>query len=314
MSKVAVLIPCYNEAQTIRKVVEDYRTTLGTDATVYVYDNNSADDSAAIAREAGAVVRFEHVQGKANVMRRMFREIDADCYVMVDGDDTYPPDDVPRMIDMVLNQGYDLVLGDRLSSSYFSENKRAMHGFGNRLVRFLVNGFFDGKLTDIMTGLRVMSRPFVKTLPLLSNAFEIETEMSVHALHHSFAVASVPIEYRDRPTGSVSKLHTVRDGFKVLFSICKMLCDYKPIFFSSICATLLMVLSMLCIVVLRRLWWVNRLLAVVTIIVSLILFFMATTIFCNGFVMAHTERARRREFFCTLAQTNPKAEETSKHE
>lgn len=234
MSKIAVLIPCYNESQTIAKVVSDFRAALPS-ATIYVYDNNSTDGTDEIACTAGAIVRYERRQGKGNVIRTMFREIDADCYVMVDGDDTYPAEDAKKMVLKVLDQGYDMVIGDRLSSTYFTENKRPFHNTGNVLVRKLVNLFFRGNITDIMTGYRAFSPIFVKSFPVLSKGFEIETEMSIHALDKNFSLISVPVGYRDRPAGSTSKLDTFSDGAKVLKTIAKLFKDYKPLpFFGCI--------------------------------------------------------------------------------
>ena len=236
MDKIAILIPCYNEAQTIGKVVADFRAAL-PEATVYVYDNNSADDTAAIARSAGAVVRHESRQGKGNVIRAMFREINAECYLMVDGDDTYPAEDAHAMCDAVLQNGMDMVIGDRLSSTYFTENKRPFHNSGNVLVRQLVNRFFRGNITDIMTGYRAFSYIFVKSFPVLSKGFEIETEMTIHALDKNFRLCSLPVGYRDRPQGSESKLNTFSDGFKVLMTILRLYKDYKPLpFFGLITA------------------------------------------------------------------------------
>ena len=238
MDKIAILIPCYNEAQTIGKVVADFRAAL-PEATVYVYDNNSADDTAAIARSAGAVVRHESRQGKGNVIRAMFREINAECYLMVDGDDTYPAEDARAMCDAVLQNGMDMVIGDRLSSTYFTENKRPFHNSGNVLVRQLVNRFFRGNITDIMTGYRAFSYIFVKSFPVLSKGFEIETEMTIHALDKNFRLCSLPVGYRDRPQGSESKLNTFSDGLKVLMTILRLYKDYKPLpFFGLITAVL----------------------------------------------------------------------------
>ena len=213
MDTIAVLIPCYNEALTIRKVVEDYRRCL-PEAVVYVYDNNSTDDTAAIAAEAGAVVRHEYQQGKGNVIRRMFREIDARCYLMVDGDDTYPAEYAPEMVRLVLDKQADMVVGDRLSATYFTENKRPFHNFGNRLVRWSINALFKSSIRDIMTGYRAFSYQFVKSFPVLSQGFEIETEMSIHAIDKNMRLETVVIQYRDRPEGSESKLNTYSDGFK----------------------------------------------------------------------------------------------------
>lgn len=232
--KIAVLIPCYNESKTIAKVVADYKSAL-PEADIYVYDNNSSDGTDEIARKAGAIVRYERRQGKGNVIRSMFREIDADCYLMIDGDDTYPADNARQMCDFVLQGEVDMVIGDRLSSTYFEENKRPFHNFGNSLVRTLINRLFHSNVKDIMTGYRAFSRCFVKHFPVLSRGFEIETEMTIHALDKNFLLKEVPIKYRDRPEGSVSKLNTYSDGFKVLMTIARLFRDYKPfVFFTSV--------------------------------------------------------------------------------
>lgn len=232
--KIAVLIPCYNESKTIAKVVADYKNAL-PEADVYVYDNNSSDGTDEIARKAGAIVRYERRQGKGNVIRSMFRDIDADCYLMIDGDDTYPADNARQMCDYVLQGGVDMVIGDRLSSTYFEENKRPFHNFGNSLVRTLINRLFHSNVKDIMTGYRAFSRSFVKHFPVLSRGFEIETEMTIHALDKNFLLKELPIKYRDRPEGSLSKLNTYSDGFKVLMTIARLFRDYKPfVFFTSV--------------------------------------------------------------------------------
>lgn len=232
--KIAVLIPCYNESKTIAKVVADYKNAL-PEADVYVYDNNSSDGTDEIARKAGAIVRYERRQGKGNVIRSMFRDIDADCYLMIDGDDTYPADNARQMCDYVLQGGVDMVIGDRLSSTYFEENKRPFHNFGNSLVRTLINRLFHSNVKDIMTGYRAFSRNFVKHFPVLSRGFEIETEMTIHALDKNFLLKELPIKYRDRPEGSLSKLNTYSDGFKVLMTIARLFRDYKPfVFFTSV--------------------------------------------------------------------------------
>lgn len=241
MKKIAVLIPCYNESKTIAKVVADFKNAL-PEADVYVYDNNSSDGTDEIARKAGAIVRYERRQGKGNVIRTMFREIEADCYLMIDGDDTYPADNAREMCDYVLLGGVDMVIGDRLSSTYFEENKRPFHNFGNNLVRTLINRLFHSNVKDIMTGYRAFSRSFVKHFPVLSRGFEIETEMTIHALDKNFLLKEVPIKYRDRPEGSVSKLNTYSDGFKVLMTIARLFRDYKPfVFFSTVFLVCLLV-------------------------------------------------------------------------
>lgn len=237
MSSIAVLIPCYNESVTIKKVIEDYKKAL-PEATIYVYDNNSSDGTDEIARKAGAEVRYEYRKGKGNVIRSMFRDIDADCYLMIDGDDTYPAENARHMVDLVLNKGVDMVIGDRLSSTYFTENKRPFHNLGNRMVRGLINKFFKSNVKDIMTGYRAFSRVFVKSFPVLSKGFEIETEMTIHALDKNFLLEEIPVTYRDRPEGSESKLNTFSDGFKVLKTIANLFRDYRPMtffgFFSAI--------------------------------------------------------------------------------
>lgn len=242
MDKIAVLIPCYNEAKTIKKVVEDFKRIV-PEATIYVYDNNSSDGTDEIARAAGAIVRYEYKQGKGNVIRRMFREIDAHCYIMTDGDDTYPVEPVPEMIDLVLNKKVDMVVGDRLSSTYFTENKRLFHNFGNSLVRKSINTLFKSDIKDIMTGLRAFSYSFVKTFPVLSRGFEIETEMSIHAIDKNMFVENVVIDYRDRIEGSESKLNTYSDGFKVLMTIIRLYRNYKPMRFFSWVSLVLLILS-----------------------------------------------------------------------
>ena len=232
---VVVLVPCYNEEATVSKVVSDFRAAL-PGAAVYVYDNNSTDSTARLAREAGAVVRTEPRQGKGNVIRSMFRDIEADCYVLVDGDDTYPAQSAGQMVRLVLEERADMVVGDRLSSTYAAENKRRFHNAGNELVRRLVNTVFDGSVPDIMTGYRAFSRDFAKTFPILSRGFEIETEMTVHALDKNFVVRSVPVAYRDRPAGSSSKLRTIPDGIRVLRTILSLFKNYRPLRFFSILA------------------------------------------------------------------------------
>lgn len=244
MDKIAVLIPCYNESKTIKKVVEDYKRIL-PEATIYVYDNNSSDGTDEIARKAGAVVRYEYQQGKGNVIRRMFREIDAECYIMTDGDDTYPVEPTPDMAKMVLEQGVDMVVGDRLSSTYFTENKRPFHNFGNSLVRKSINSLFKSDVKDIMTGLRAFSYGFVKTFPVISKGFEIETEMTIHAIDKNMFIKNVVVDYRDRVEGSVSKLNTFSDGFKVIKTIIRLFKDYKPLRFFTTIALVLFVLALI---------------------------------------------------------------------
>jgi len=243
-SKIAVLIPCYNEAPTIEKVVKDYKKAL-PEADIYVYDNNSKDDTDKIAKKAGAIVKYEYRQGKGNVIRSMFRDIDADCYLMIDGDDTYPADNAKEMCDLVLSGRADMVIGDRLSSTYFKENKRPFHNVGNVLVRKLINVLFKNNIKDIMTGYRAFSYEFVKGFPVLSKGFEIETEMTIHAVDKNFKLVEIPVEYRDRPAGSVSKLNTVSDGLRVLKTIAQLFKEYKPVLFFNIIATILFIAGVL---------------------------------------------------------------------
>lgn len=242
MSNIAILIPCYNESQTIEKVIREYREVL-PEADIYVYDNNSTDGTDEIARAAGAIVRYEYRQGKGNVVRSMFRDIDADCYLMIDGDDTYPAENARQMVELVLDKGVDMVIGDRLSSTYFTENKRPFHNSGNRVVRWLINKLFRNDVRDIMTGYRAFSRLFVKTFPVLSKGFEIETELTIHAVDKNFLLEEIPVTYRDRPEGSESKLNTFSDGVKVLGTIASLFREYKPFRFFTAVAVLLWIIA-----------------------------------------------------------------------
>lgn len=242
--KIAVLIPCYNESVTIEKVVKDYKKVL-PEATIYVYDNNSSDNTDKIAKKAGAIVRYEYRQGKGNVIRTMFKEIDALCYLMIDGDDTYSAENAREMCNLILEHKADMVIGDRLSSTYFEENKRPFHNFGNKLVRGLINFLFKSNVKDIMTGYRAFSYEFVKTFPISSKGFEIETEMTIHSLDKNFLLKEVPINYKDRPEGSVSKLNTYKDGFRVLKTIARLFKEYRPMFFFSIVGIIFFILSLI---------------------------------------------------------------------
>ena len=242
--KIAVLIPCYNESKTIEKVVKDYKKAL-PEADIYVYDNNSKDHTDEIAKKAGAIVKYEYRQGKGNVIRSMFRDIDADCYLMIDGDDTYPAENAREMCDLVLNGRADMVIGDRLSSTYFTENKRPFHNFGNRIVRLLINKLFSNHIKDIMTGYRAFSYDFVKGFPVLSKGFEIETEMTIHAVDKNYKLVEIPVTYRDRPEGSVSKLNTYSDGMKVLKTIAVLFKEYKPMGFFGLISLLLVLISLI---------------------------------------------------------------------
>ena len=242
--KIAVLIPCYNEEKTIEKVVKDYKKAL-PDAEVFVYDNNSTDKTSKLAGRAGANVRHEYKQGKGNVIRSMFKDIDADCYLMIDGDDTYPASNAKEMCNLILSKQADMVIGDRISSTYLKENKRIFHNFGNLLVRFLINTLFKSNVRDIMTGYRAFSYEFVKTFPVLSRGFEVETEMTIHALDKNFLIKEIPVEYRDRPEGSVSKLNTFKDGFKVLKTIGRLFKEYKPTIFFGLISLLFFIIALI---------------------------------------------------------------------
>lgn len=247
MDKVAVLIPCYNEELTIGKVVDDFKKSL-PESVIYVYDNNSKDKTAEIAKEHGAVVRYERKQGKGNVMRSMFRDIDAECYILVDGDDTYPAEAAPELVSAVIDKGGDLVIGDRLSSTYFTENKRPFHNSGNVLVKQLINKFFKSDIKDIMTGYRAFSYEFVKTFPVLSQGFEIETEMTIHAIDKNFTLKEIPVQYRDRPEGSVSKLNTYKDGVKVIKTIATLFKEYKPGVFFNLISLILFIIAVILVI------------------------------------------------------------------
>ena len=242
--KIAVLIPCYNEELTIVKVIKDFKKVL-PNADIYVYDNNSIDDSVKLAKSAGAIVRYEIRQGKGNVVRSMFRDIDADCYLMVDADDTYFAKDAKKMCNLVLKDNYDMVVGDRLSSTYFTENKRLFHNFGNRIVRFLINKLFKANITDIMSGYRAFSYEFVKSYPVISKKFEIETEMTIHAIDKNFRIKTIPISYKDRIDGSVSKLNTYKDGMMVIKTIGQLVKEYKPRLFFNSCSFIFLIVSLI---------------------------------------------------------------------
>lgn len=296
MDKIAVLIPCYNEAQTIKKVVTDAKKAL-PEAVIYVYDNNSTDGTDVIAAEAGAVVRYEYMQGKGNVIRRMFREIDALCYVMVDGDDTYPMENAGEMVAAVLERNADMVIGDRLSSTYFQENKRPFHNMGNSLVRASINRLFGSNIQDIMTGYRAFSYEFVKTFPVLSKGFEIETEMTIHAVYNNMQMENVIVDYRDRPEGSVSKLNTYMDGFKVIKTIIQLYKNYKPFGFFTILALLLTILAAVLFVPVfisfLESGLVNRF---PTLIVSGFVELAAVQAFFAGMILSDMAKKNRRDF------------------
>ena len=283
--KIAVLIPCYNESKTIYKVVSDFKKEL-PEADIYVYDNNSTDGTADIAVKAGAILRNEYRQGKGNVIRSMFRDIEADCYLMIDGDDTYPAENARDMVELVLSGKADMVIGDRLSSTYFMENKRPFHNTGNRLVRFLINHLFHSKVNDIMTGYRAFSQVFVKSFPILSHGFEIETEMTIHALDKNFLIREIPVGYRDRPEGSHSKLNTIPDGIKVLRTIFTLFKEYKHfVFFSLISALLWMVSLIMFLPVLAEYFKTGLVPRFPTLIVSGVIAMFATLLWICGVIL-----------------------------
>lgn len=302
--KIAVLIPCYNEAGTVAKVVADYKAAL-PEADIYVYDNNSTDGTDEIARAAGAIVRYERRQGKGNVIRTMFREIDADCYVMADGDDTYPAENAPEMVRLVLEEGADMVIGDRLSATYFTENKRPFHSMGNRLVRGLINLLFHSSVRDIMTGFRAFSPLFVKTFPVLSQGFEIETEMTIHALDKNFCLREIPVSYRDRPEGSVSKLNTVRDGVRVLRMIFLLFRDYRPMAFFGLLGTLFAAVGMGAFLpVLVEYWRIGLVPRFPTLIASVGLLVVAVLFWMVGLILAVINK-KHRQFYELVLNLQP---------
>ncbi|MDD1406410.1 glycosyltransferase family 2 protein [Limosilactobacillus reuteri] len=300
MDKLAVLIPCYNEGKTIKKVVTDCKKAIANipNSEVYVYDNNSTDNTGELAHKAGAIVRHEYMQGKGNVIRRMFREIDAECYIMIDGDDTYPAEEIPKMANYILTKKYDMVVGDRLSSSYFEENKRPFHGIGNKLVRGSINFFFKNDIRDIMTGYRAFSFEFVKSYPVLSRGFEIETEMSIFATVNNLAVKNYIIEYRDRPAGSESKLNTYSDGFKVLRLIFTLYRNYKPFNFYGLLALLLVILSLGFFI--PNVWLpyeaTGKVANMPTLIVCGFCIIAGIISFYSGLILDSIQRKERREF------------------
>lgn len=315
MDKIAVLIPCYNEAKTIGKVVADFRRVL-PEAAVYVYDNNSTDRTEEIAREAGAIVRYERQQGKGNVVRRMFQEIDAESYILVDGDDTYPAEGARALVRGVQEEQADMVVGDRLSSTYFEENKRPFHNFGNSLVRFCINKIFKSDIKDVMTGYRAFSYRFVKTFPVVSRGFEIETEMTIHAITKNMAVKNVPIDYRDRPQGSESKLNTVSDGAKVLGTIFNLFRNYKPLQFFSLLALILLAVDAavfipLVLIPFEQTGLVERF---PTLIVCGFVALAAILAIFNGMVLDAIMQKERREFEFKLMIAGQMARRTAEEE
>lgn len=309
--EIAVLIPCYNESLTIEKVVTDYREAF-PDATIYVYDNNSTDGTDEIAKKAGAVVRYEYKQGKGNVIKSMFRDIDADCYIMTDGDDTYPP--MPEMVELILDHKADMVIGDRLSSTYFTENTREFHNFGNVLVRWLINTLFHVQVNDIMTGSRAFSYEFVKTFPVLSEGFEVETEMTIHAVSNNINIAEIPVPYRDRPEGSESKLNTISDGTKVLKTIFKLLKEEKPFTFFSIFSLLFFVLSLVFAVpVFTEYFQTGLVPRIPTLVFSGFLLVIAVILFIAGMILDSLKQKDRQQFELLWIRTKNERSKDTDH-
>ena len=306
MDKIAVLIPCYNESKTIKKVIEDFKREL-PEATIYVYDNNSSDNTAEIAKKAGAIVRTEQKQGKGNVIRTMFREIDAECYIMTDGDDTYPAEDAKKMCKEILENNVDMVIGDRLSSTYFEENKRRFHNIGNVIVRLLINMIYKSKIRDVMTGYRAFSYRFVKTFPVLSKGFEIETEMTIHSLDKNLNLENVTIEYRDRPEGSSSKLNTYVDGAKVIKTIISLYKNYKPLsFFLWLAIILLIIGTVFLIPVLLEFYKTGLVPKMPTFMASIFFFICATQSFFGGLILQTIVEKDKRQFEITLNEYEDK--------
>ena len=309
MDKIAVLIPCYNEEQTIAKVVKDVKEAL-PEAVVCVYDNNSKDRTVEFAREAGAVIGYEYKQGKGNVIRRMFREIDAQCYLMIDGDDTYPLDCARELVDKVLCHNADMVVGDRLSSTYFTENKRPFHNFGNSLMRFGINSLFHSDIKDIMTGYRAFSYEFVKTFPVFSKGFEIETEMTIHAVNYSMQVENVVVEYRDRPEGSVSKLNTFRDGMRVIRKMLQLYKNYRPLrFFGLLCLLLMLVALILFVPVMGDYLQTGLVPRYPTLIVCGFMAIAGLQSFFSGMILEVMAAKDRRDFEYRLNKINAQKKE-----
>lgn len=300
MDKIAVLVPCYNEEKTVAKVVADFKKAL-PEAVIYVYDNNSTDNTAEVAEKAGAVVRHEYNQGKGNVIRRMFREIDAECYIMADGDDTYPAEFSREMADMILEKNYDMVVGDRLSSTYFTENKRPFHNFGNELVRKSINILFKNNIKDIMTGYRAFGYEFVKTFPVLSRGFEIETEMTIHAVDKNMLVGNVVVDYRDRPAGSESKLNTVSDGIKVIGTIVRLFATYKPFVFFTTVAVILGILGLVFLIpVLITFAQTGLVPKFPTLVVCCFTFLSAILSLFSGIILQTLRRKEKQDFEMNL--------------
>ena len=303
-NKIVFLIPCYNESKTIEKVVKDCKKAI-PEALVYVYDNNSTDGSAELAKNAGAIVRHEYQQGKGNVIRRMFREINADCYIMLDGDDTNPPEFAPEMAELVLNKNVDMVVGDRLSSAYFEENKRPFHNFVDTIVKNSINLLFKSDIKDIMTGYRAFSYQFVKTFPIMSKGFEIETEMTIHSVAKNLHVQNVVTDYRDRPDGSESKLNTYSDGFKVLKTIFRLFKNYRPLLFFTLLAIVLTIISLILFIPILLGYFKTGLVPnFPTLIVSGFIFLTGIISFFSGVILDVQVEKGKQDFEYRLQEVN----------
>ena len=308
--EIAVIIPCYNEAQTIGKVVDDFKREVPA-ATVYVYDNDSTDATAAIALKHGATVRFEPRRGKGNVCRQMFRDIDAACYLMVDGDDTYPAEAAGALCEPILAGQADMVVGDRLSNgTYAKANGRAFHGFGNNLVRAMIKWIYGYGYPDVMTGYRAMSKPFIKTLPVLSEGFQIETELSIHAVDRRWRIQSVPVDYRDRPQGSISKLNTVGDGVKVIAMVGALFKDYRPLKFFSLVALLFFIVGMaLGLPVIHEFAATGVVPRFPTAILAAALMFLCALSLATGFILDAVAKSDRRQWELEVYRSFPNPHE-----
>ena len=303
-NRIAVLIPCYNERQTIEKVVKDYKKAL-PEADIYVYDNNSTDGTNKIARRAGAIVRYETKQGKGNVMRAMFRDIEADCYLMVDGDDTYSAEDARKMCEYVLKDNVDMVIGDRLSGTYFKEKTRKFHKSGNRIVRWTINTIFRRKINDIMTGYRALSYQFVKSYPVLAKGFELETEMTIHAIDKNFTLKEIPIKYKERAAGSISKLNTYSDGVKVIKTIATLFKEYKPgVFFNIISLFIFVIAAILAIPVFIEYMQTGLVPRFPTLIVSCILLVICLLLSITSIILQVIVKKNKQLFEILLNQIN----------
>lgn len=306
MNKIAVLIPCFNEAKTIEKVVNDYKKAL-PEADIYVYDNNSTDSTATIAERTGAIVRYEPRQGKGNVIRQMFRDINADCYLITDGDDTYSAENAKEMCSYILDGKADMVIGDRLSSTYFKENKRRFHNFGNKIVRLLINKLFNNNIKDIMTGYRAFSKQFVKSFPVLSKGFEIETEMTIHAVDKNFKLVEIPIGYKDRPEGSISKLNTYKDGLKVMKTIATLFREYKPFLFFAVFSVIILIVSLLFMIPVFIEYFKTGLVPKIpTLIFSLMLMVIAILLWVCGIILDVIIKKHKQLYEILLNYNNEK--------